>query len=117
MFSWTRFNLVQLFLLVALAGMMLAFFTLARAGLGELPDTSPFMALPGDGTRLAQAAIENVGLWDTQTGQHLGTLATHGRQIWSLAYSPDGELVAGGGRDGSITSATVSRAMQTSSNR
>lgn len=40
-----------------------------------------------------------VNLWDIDTGQLLARLRGHGEEIWAIAFSPDGTLIASGGRD------------------
>ena len=39
-------------------------------------------------------------LWDVATGAHLHTLTGHTRRIWSVAFSPDGTVLASGADDG-----------------
>jgi WD40 repeat protein len=43
-----------------------------------------------------------VKLWDVSTGRDLGTLNGHTDFVWSVAFSPDGTLLASTGYDGSI---------------
>ena len=35
-----------------------------------------------------------VRLWDVRTGEHLHALTGHSRRVWSVAFSPDGTLLA-----------------------
>jgi WD40 repeat protein len=54
------------------------------------------VAFHPDGQRLASAADEKaVELWDSQTGEVLFTFPDS-RRCWSLAFSPDGQCLAGG---------------------
>ncbi|WP_019500718.1 NB-ARC domain-containing protein [Pseudanabaena sp. PCC 6802] len=43
-----------------------------------------------------------LGLWHVQTGELLMTFAGHTAQIWSVAFSPDGQTLASGSRDRTI---------------
>jgi hypothetical protein len=43
-----------------------------------------------------------VRLWDVRTGEHLHTLIGHSRRVWSVAFSPDGSLLASAGDDGAV---------------
>jgi WD40 repeat protein len=46
---------------------------------------------------------QTVRLWDFRnTGQSLKTLMGHTNWIWSVAFSPDGRLVASGSADATI---------------
>jgi WD40 repeat protein/uncharacterized caspase-like protein len=44
----------------------------------------------------------DVWLWNTATGRALGALSGHGMAVQSLAFSPDGALLASGGADQTI---------------
>ena len=41
-------------------------------------------------------------LWDTETGEHKGTLTGHAGDIVSVAFSPDGKMLASGSGDGTV---------------
>ncbi|MBN2556729.1 MAG: hypothetical protein JXA97_12385 [Anaerolineales bacterium] len=41
-------------------------------------------------------------MWDVESGERLRSLP-HGDQIMSIAFSPDGRLLAAGGIDGRVT--------------
>jgi WD40 repeat protein len=50
-----------------------------------------------DGAVLASGHLSyTVRLWDTRTGRLLRTLSTHGDSVGSLAFSPDGKMLAVG---------------------
>jgi WD40 repeat protein len=41
-------------------------------------------------------------LWDVKTGAQVGLLQGHILLINSVAFSPDGQLIASGGKDGQV---------------
>ena len=41
-------------------------------------------------------------MWDTQTGNHIRTLSGHTNHVNSVAFSPDGNTIASGSKDGTI---------------
>ncbi|MGH2630630.1 MAG: BTAD domain-containing putative transcriptional regulator [Actinomycetota bacterium] len=52
------------------------------------------MAFSSDGSRLAVASTTKVHLFDTETGQEAFALTSHRAIIVSLAFSPDGSMLA-----------------------
>jgi len=44
----------------------------------------------------------SVRLWDVKTGENIHTFWGHPTDVWSLDFSPDGELLASGSYDGTI---------------
>ncbi len=46
--------------------------------------------------------IISVRLWDVNTGENIHTFWGHPTDVWSLDFSPDGELLASGSYDGTI---------------
>ncbi|MCY4403661.1 MAG: WD40 repeat domain-containing protein [Candidatus Poribacteria bacterium] len=46
--------------------------------------------------------IISVRLWDVETGENIHTFWGHRSDVWSLDFSPDGELLASGSYDGTI---------------
>ena len=43
-----------------------------------------------------------ISLWDTETGEEVGTLNGHKQGIWSLVFSPDGKTLASSGSERNI---------------
>jgi WD40 repeat protein len=52
-----------------------------------------------DGAVLAIAGAEAITLWDFPSLQRVATLVGHGGSTFALAFSPDGTILAAGGRD------------------
>jgi WD40 repeat protein len=57
-----------------------------------------------DGRLLATCGIldPQIMLWDAESGQHLRPLTGHNQGIMSVAFSPDGKLLASGSLDGTL---------------
>ena len=75
--------------------------TLERIGKGSVQS---FVFAP-DGNTIATAGGWNdnvVQLWDAQTGAHKTTLSGHTQEVNSIAYSPDGSIIASGSKDGMV---------------
>jgi WD40 repeat protein len=52
---------------------------------------------------LATGSVDStVRLWDTLTGQCHAILEEHTTEVWAVAMSADGRLVASGGGDGTV---------------
>lgn len=60
------------------------------------------LILSPDGSRLAAASRESVQVWATASGKKLGTLRPERPMISSLAFFPDGALLATGAQQGSL---------------
>lgn len=55
------------------------------------------VAISPDDKTIASGGGEGVvHLWDTETGNAIGTLDVHNSTVWSLAFSPDGKFLAAG---------------------
>jgi WD40 repeat protein len=50
-----------------------------------------------NGSRLAAGGLTGLKLWDGATGRELAGLPTRARMVNSVAFSPDGKLLAAGG--------------------
>jgi len=61
------------------------------------------LAFSRDGKVLATAGEVVIDLWEVSTGELLGSMEGHPLNVTSIAFSPDGALLASGSRDGSIT--------------
>jgi eukaryotic-like serine/threonine-protein kinase len=70
----------------------------------ELKDTGwPLdLAFSRDGRRLASTDEKVVKIWDIESGGKPISLKGHAAQVWSLAFSPDGDRLASGSLDGAI---------------
>lgn len=68
-------------------------------GLGIIHD----MALSPDGERLALATQQGARLLSTQDGSWLAEFGSHVREVWSVAFSPDGTTLALGSLDGTVS--------------
>ncbi|WP_406464166.1 hypothetical protein OH768_50720 [Streptomyces sp. NBC_01622] len=58
------------------------------------------MAFSPDGRTVAAASGRTVSLWDVASRKIRATLKGHTDSVWSLAFSPDGHLLATGSTDG-----------------
>jgi WD40 repeat protein len=93
-------------LLVASGGQLVTMWD-AAAGkkVGMFRSTRPDLrlaALSRDGQRLAVANMSRVVLWGTPNGRRLLELPGHAGVVTSVAFSPDGTLLAAGGSDGTV---------------
>ena len=67
----------------------------------ELGSDVPFMALSPDGKTIVTGSYDNMWrlgntarLWDAATGRPLGPPMEHSGAVMSVAFSPDGKVVA-----------------------
>lgn len=72
------------------------------AVLPEAPGTAACLAFAPDGRRLAVGRRHEVTLWDVTSRQPVRTLRGHRDPVWSLAFRPDGGVLATGGQDARI---------------
>lgn len=57
---------------------------------------------PAAGRSAAGLADGSIFLWDTATGAEGAVLRGHRRDVWAVAFSPDGRLLLSGGADGMV---------------
>ena len=69
-------------------------------GVGDGNTHSPGIVLTGKYT--CGSADDTVRLWDTKTGAHIRTLTGHTNPVLSVAFSPDGNIIATGSNDGTM---------------
>ncbi|MEU6726634.1 helix-turn-helix domain-containing protein [Nonomuraea wenchangensis] len=68
-----------------------------------LPSLADALAISPDGRLIAGADSQGVRLWETATRRPAGILpAGHTDAVTCLAFSPNGQILAGGARDGTI---------------
>ena len=67
---------------------------IARLGKGSI---SGNIAYSPDGSQLAVACTIGIWLYDAETCQEVGLLAGHTDEVSTVAFNPDGTMVAGGG--------------------
>jgi WD40 repeat protein len=80
----------------------------ARSALSEdrpvvQPSTVRSVVFSPDGKTFATGSASAVYLWDTATREGLAGLTGPEKAVWSVAYSPDGRVLAAGGQDKTVT--------------
>jgi WD40 repeat protein len=60
------------------------------------------VAFAPDGLTLVHTEGHDVVLRDTDEGQEVGRLSGHGDLVWSVAFSPGGQMLASAGLDGTV---------------
>ncbi|MDE0297628.1 MAG: hypothetical protein OXN17_03270 [Candidatus Poribacteria bacterium] len=70
-----------------------------RLGKGEITCK---IAYSPDGTRLAVASSIGVWLYDANTGAEVSLLTGHSEEVYAVAFSPDGSVLASGGNRDAI---------------
>ena len=70
----------------------------ARLGKGIVGE----VAYSPDGNRLAVASGTGIWLYDAHTGKELSLLTGHTERVFTVAFSPDGSIIASGSQDNSV---------------
>ncbi|MDE0400154.1 MAG: hypothetical protein OXL96_20345 [Candidatus Poribacteria bacterium] len=60
------------------------------------------VAFSPDGQTLASASWRMVELWNTVTGEHIGTFTGHPGWNKAVVFSPDGQILASGSDNGTV---------------
>jgi len=58
------------------------------------------MCFSPDGQTIAMGEEKSITLWNARTGRGLRRLPAHGKDIATVAFSPDGRRLATGSSDG-----------------
>jgi WD40 repeat protein len=74
--------------------------------IGKAPFSSPCLAFTPDGKSLVRDAEDALVFLDLSTGKERARLENKGRTTWSMAFSPDGKLLAATGILEGTTAAT-----------
>ncbi|WP_017719520.1 WD40 domain-containing protein [Kamptonema formosum] len=91
----------QLVLMCATGGAALFNMSSGEA-LWEIDCPANFGALSPDGTLLALGGARDIYLWDLRTGKFLRQLSGHENSVNSVAFSPNGKILASGSRDNTV---------------
>ena len=78
-----------------------------RLGKGSIND----IQFSPDNTQLAVASSIGIWIYDTRTGEELNLLTGHRGSVSSIAYSPNGHLLASGSRDDTVRLWDAKRSM------
>ncbi|MBW4494057.1 MAG: protein kinase [Oscillatoria princeps RMCB-10] len=70
--------------------------------LWEIDCPADFGALSPDGTLLALGGARDIYLWDLRSGQFLRQLSGHRLFVTSVAFTPDGKILASGSDDDTV---------------